>query len=64
MVTKIKMINADEIYDNLSNGKTYDENYRVYSRLEIESSIRQFIESEEFEKCTFLNEYLKNLKYL
>jgi len=63
MVHKIKLINPDEICERISSGKTYDEELNNYSKAVIESCIRQFIESEEYEKCVILNKYLKNLKY-
>jgi capsule polysaccharide modification protein KpsS len=63
MVHKIKLINPDEIFERISSGKTYDEELNNYSKAVIESCIRQFIESEEYEKCVILNKYLKNLKY-
>jgi hypothetical protein len=63
MAIKIKLINPDEIWERLSSGKTYDEDFNIYTRAEIESCIRQFLLEEEYEKCAFLDRYLKNLKF-
>lgn len=63
MVIKIKLIKKDEIFERISQGKTYNEEFKCYSRLEIESCIRQFLVDEEYEKCAFLHNYLKDLKF-
>jgi hypothetical protein len=63
MAIKIKLIKPDEIFERISNGITYDEEFNSYSRLQIESCIRQFLIEEEYEKCAFLDRYLKNLKF-
>lgn len=63
MSIKIKLIKPDEIFERISHGITYDEELNLYSRLQIESCIRQFLIEEEYEKCAFLDRYLKNLKY-
>lgn len=56
---KVKVINTDEIFDRVSKGIPYNKNLKAYSQSEIESSIRYFIEGEEYEKCSILNSFLK-----
>jgi hypothetical protein len=64
MAIKVKIIEADRIFKRLVNGFTYDEDLNIYSKAVIESCIRQFLEEEEYEKCAFLDVYLKNLKFI
>ena len=63
MAIKIKLIKPDEIFERISKGITYDEELNNYSKLVIESCIRQFLIDEEYEKCSVLNNYIKNLNY-
>jgi hypothetical protein len=63
MAIKIKLIKPDEVFERISKGITYDEELNNYSKLVIESCIRHFILDEEYEKCSILNNYIKNLIY-
>ena len=57
---KINLIDGEEIYQSISKGNPYNKNLRLYTKAEIESSIRQFISSEEYEKCAVLKEFIEN----
>jgi hypothetical protein len=56
---KLKLINPDEVFERISSGKPYGKNLKPYTQIEIESSIRSFIEDEQYEKCGVLNSFLK-----
>ena len=55
---KLKLINPDNIYQSIVNGKPFDENLKPYSDSEIESAINQFIIDEEYEKCAVLKRFI------
>jgi hypothetical protein len=55
---KIDLINPEEIYQSINSGKPYNKKIRLYTQLEIESAIRQFILEEEYEKCSVLKNFI------
>lgn len=55
---KLSLVNPDDIYLSITNGKPFDKNLRPFTQTEIESAIRQFIEDEEYEKCAFLKNFI------
>ena len=55
---KIKLINSDEIYQSIINNKPFDKNLRPYSKSEVQSALNQFIESEEYEKCSIIRDFI------
>jgi hypothetical protein len=55
---KIKLINSQEIYQAIIKNKPFDKNLRPYSKPEVESALNQFIESEEYEKCSIIRDFI------
>jgi hypothetical protein len=55
---KVNLINPEEIYQSIESGKPYNKNLRLYTLTEIESSIRQFVLDEEYEKCSILKNFI------
>lgn len=53
----LSLINAEEVYQNIKLGRYYSKDLEIYTELIIDSCIRQFIEDEEYEKCTFLRNF-------
>ncbi len=55
---KINLINPEEIYQSISKGNPYNKSLKLYTKIEVESAIRQFISSEEYEKCAILQKFI------
>ena len=55
---KINLINSEEIYQSVSKKKPYNKDLKLFTQIEIESAIRQFISSEEYEKCAILQKFI------
>jgi protein-arginine kinase activator protein McsA len=55
---KIRLINSEEIYQSIIENKPFDKNLRPYSKIEMESVLNQFIESEEYEKCSIIRDFI------
>ena len=55
---KINLINSEEIYQSVSKKKPYNKDFKLFTQIEIESAIRQFISSEEYEKCAILQKFI------
>lgn len=54
---KIKLIEANQVYNRIKSGLYFSEDLKTYTELEIDSCIRQFIEDEEYEKCVYLRNF-------
>ena len=55
---KLNLINPEEIYESISKGKPFNRNLKLFTKIEVESAIRQFISSEEYEKCSVLKKFI------
>ncbi len=55
---KLNLINPEEIYQSILNGNPFNKNLKLYTKIEVESAIRQFISSEEYEKCSVLKKFI------
>lgn len=53
----LTLINAEEVYQDIKSGRYFTKELKIYSELEIDSCIRQFIEDEEYEKCVYLRNF-------
>ena len=51
---KINLINSEEIYQSVSKKKPYNKDLKLFTQIEI----RQFISSEEYEKCAILQKFI------
>jgi hypothetical protein len=55
---KLNLINPEEIYQSISKGNPFNRNLKLFTKIEVESAIRQFISSEEYEKCSVLQKFI------
>jgi protein-arginine kinase activator protein McsA len=55
---KIKLINSEEIYQSIVNNKPFNKNLQPWTKLEVESTLRQFISTEEYEKCSIIRDFI------
>lgn len=58
-MTRIDVTDKDEIYDRLLNDKPYGKNLKPYSVKVLNKVINEFIQSEEYEKCSFIKKIMK-----
>ncbi len=49
-----------EMFERINQNKPFDKNLKPYNKELIEKIIIYFIETEEYEKCEILNNFLKN----
>ena len=55
---KLNLINPEEVYQSVEKGNPYNKNLKLFTKTEVESAIRQFISSEEYEKCAVLQKFI------
>lgn len=54
----ITLLDYNEIYDRLVSGKPYDINLKPYTDIQLTRALSIFEETEEYEKCKAIKEYL------
>ena len=59
-MSRIDITNENEIYNRLLENKPYGKNLKPYSINILKKTIELFIENEEYEKCIFIEEIIKN----
>ena len=55
---KINLVNPEEIYQSIKRGKPFNKELKLFSKAEVESAIRQFVEDEQYEKCSVLKTFI------
>lgn len=53
------MNRAQDVYDRLMQGIYYNKNLKIYTKVYLNSILKELEEQEEFEKCTVLKQFIK-----